>query len=113
MSPASSDVAPVVPFESPFDASTTADVAPEVTINVDGIFDGATAWELRKKLETSPRAQTVVLDFSRVREFYDFGVGVLAHWLAQRANRFPRILLRGLRTHQLRMFRYFGVETET
>jgi anti-anti-sigma regulatory factor len=113
MSPVQQEVAPVVPFEARFDSVAVPDVAPEVTIKVDEVFNGATAWELRKTLETAPRAQTVVLDFSRVREFYDFGVGVLAHWLAQRANTFPRVLLRGLRTHQLRMFRYFGVDTES
>ncbi len=85
----------------------------EVTIRVDGVFDGATAWELRHTLENSAHGgRTVVLDFSRVREFYDFGVSVLAYSLAQRSRSLPRVLLRGLRTHQHRMLRYFGVETE-
>jgi anti-anti-sigma regulatory factor len=108
MTPASEAAAPIA-FEAP-----TKPVEPEdeMTIRVEGIFDGATAWDLRTTLERSRgKARTVVLDFTRVREFYDFGVGVLAHWLAQRTNALPRVSLRGLRTHQARMFRYFGVDT--
>lgn len=82
-----------------------------LTIRVEGIFDGASALDLRNRLEAR-RSETerIVLDFTTVREFYDFGVGVLAYSLAQRSTRLPRVSLRGLRTHQLRMFRYFGVE---
>ena len=82
----------------------------EVTFALDGVFDGASAWDLRHAIEAvETQATEVVLDFSRVREFYDFGVAVLAHALAQRGAGRPRVALRGLRTHQQRMFRYFGV----
>ena len=81
-----------------------------VHISTDGVFDGASAWELRHALEAVHKGSKVVLDFTRVREFYDFGVAVLAYGLAQRSPAVPRVTLKGLRTHQLRMFRYFGVD---
>ena len=110
MSAVQSEIA--APPLPPFDPPASRGEPDEVTIRVDGVFDGATAWELRNTLEGHRAGGTIVLDFSKVREFYDFGVSVLAYWLAQRANALPKVLLRGLRTHQLRMFRYFGVETD-
>lgn len=83
-----------------------------LTIALDGVFDGASAWELRHTLEAmQKRVVPVVVDFTKVREFYDFGVAVLAHGLAQRREE-PKVSLRGLRSHQLRMFRYFGIDAE-
>ena len=75
-------------------------------IRVAGVFDRASAFELRDRLEHEA-SQDLVLDFSLVREFADLGVATLAHGLAG-ADR--RLHLRGLRQHQLRIFRYFGVE---
>jgi anti-anti-sigma regulatory factor len=85
----------------------------EVTIEVEGTFDGASAWKLRHALE-SVRVKTkrVVLDFSCVREFADFGISVLAYGLAERASNLPKVSLRGLRTHQMRLLKYLGVEAE-
>lgn len=95
----------------PHDETARPPTEPEaLTIALDGVFDGASAWELRHTLEAiGHRPGRVVLDFSRVREFYDFGVAVLAHGLAEK-NTSPDVHLTGLRTHQLRLFRYFGVE---
>lgn len=82
----------------------------EVTFELEGVFDGASAWDLRRAIESLDEgAEQVVVDFSRVREFYDFGVAVLAHALADRDFERPKVALRGLRTHQARLFRYFGV----
>jgi len=50
----------------------------------------------------------VVLDFTRVKEFLDLGVAVLAPGLLDRDG--PRVSVRGLRQHQHRMFRYFGID---
>lgn len=84
----------------------------DVTFAIGGVFDGASAWDLRHAIESVEcEASQVVLDFSRVREFYDFGVAVLAHALAERDAARPVVALKGLRTHQARMFRYFGVAT--
>lgn len=103
---------PEVAVESPVRPSPPPELLPEVVLTVEGVFDGATAWELRRSLEEihAARGGQVVLDFTRVREFYDFGVAVLAHGLAQRTASQPKVILRGLRTHQMRMLRYFGID---
>ena len=77
-------------------------------IRIAGVFDRASAFELRDRLEREP-ALDVVLDFSLVREFADLGVATLAHGLAG-ADR--RLHMRGLRQHQLRIFRYFGLDVD-
>ena len=46
------------------------------------------------------------MDFSRVAEFQDLAVGVLTGALTARTCQ-----LQGLRSHQERMFQYFGVAT--
>lgn len=77
-------------------------------IRVAGVFDRSSAIELTERLGRE-RSRDVVLDFSLVREFADLGVAALAEGLAS-ADR--RVRLRGLRQHQLRIFRYFGVDLE-
>jgi hypothetical protein len=80
-----------------------------VIIRVSGVFDRASAFELRDRLEREP-ATEVILDFSLVREFADLGVATLAHGLAGGER---RLRLLGLRHHQLRIFRYFGVDVDS
>jgi hypothetical protein len=75
-------------------------------LRVSGVFDSASACELRDRL-AHQRADRVTLDFSLVREFGDHGVATLANGLAGGAW---RLTLRGLRQHQRRIFRYFGVD---
>jgi anti-anti-sigma regulatory factor len=77
-------------------------------IRIAGVFDRASAFELRDRLEREPSGD-VVLDFSLVREFADLGVATLAHGLAGGER---RLRLLGLRHHQLRIFRYFGVDVD-
>ena len=77
-------------------------------IRVVGVFDRASAFELRDRLERES-SRELVLDFSLVREFADLGVATLAHGLAG-ADR--RLHMRGLRQHQLRIFRYFGLDVD-
>ena len=82
----------------------------EVVIQVDGTFDAVAAWDLRKRLRAMPADAQVTLDFTRVREFLDLGVAVIAPSLLEREQ--PRVTVRGLRQHQHRMFRYFGVDLD-
>jgi hypothetical protein len=82
----------------------------EVLIRLDGTFDAVAAWQLRGKLGGLSAAERVVLDFSRVREFADLGIAVVANGLAE-AHR-PQVEMRGLREHQHRLFRYFGVDVD-
>lgn len=82
------------------------DVAGKIVLRVQGTLDGAAARELHLMVGQLEPQASVVLDFSQVREFYDYSVGVLTQTLAART-----VELRGLRTHQARMFEYFGVST--
>ncbi|BDG04710.1 STAS domain-containing protein [Anaeromyxobacter oryzae] len=77
-------------------------------IRLCGTFDRASAFELAQRLE-GEHDHELVLDFSLVREFADLGVATLAHGLAGADH---RLFMRGLRQHQLRIFRYFGVDVE-
>jgi anti-anti-sigma regulatory factor len=74
---------------------------------ISGKFDGASASDLAGRLEREALSEAVV-DFSQVDEFVDSGVAVIASALIATAQK--RIHLRGLRQHQDRLFRYFGVE---
>jgi anti-anti-sigma regulatory factor len=74
-------------------------------IRLAGVFDHASAFELRERLEREPTGD-LVLDFSSVRELADLGVAALAHGLAAGER---RLTLRGLRKRQVAIFRYFGV----
>jgi hypothetical protein len=74
-----------------------------ITLRLEGTFDGAAALKLRSRLEALG-LKRVVIDFSRVRTFRDAAIGVLARDLAN-----PLLELRGLDTHQERVFRYLGV----
>ncbi|HEX9241883.1 MAG TPA: hypothetical protein VF875_05520, partial [Anaeromyxobacter sp.] len=49
----------------------------------------------------------VRIDLTRVREFHDFGVALLAQTIATR--RAPTAVL-GLHEHHLRLLRYLGIE---
>ena len=77
------------------------------TYDISGRFEGVCAWELATHLaqERLPRA---VLDFSRCHEFQDYAVAVLS----QAVLGVPglRVHLRGLRQHQERVFKCFGVD---
>lgn len=77
-------------------------------IRLAGVLDRASADALRDRLAREPGGE-LVLDFSLVREFADLGVLALANGIAG-AER--RLHFRGLRQHQLRMLRYFGVDVD-
>jgi anti-anti-sigma regulatory factor len=79
-----------------------------LVLRLDGVFDRATAWTLRDRVERETAGE-ILVDFGLVRDFSDLAVAVLAHGL-QRSPR--RVLFRGLRQHQLRIFRYCGVPVE-
>lgn len=81
-----------------------------IVIEVEGTFDAAAAWQVRGRLGDLRSKDHVVLDFTRVREFYDLGIAVVANGLAEAAR--PVVEMRGLREHQHRLFRYFGVDSD-
>jgi len=74
---------------------------------ISGKFDGACAWQLAGRLEQEPLSQ-VVVDFSQANEFVDSAIAVIARALV--SSRGKEIRLEGLRHHQERLFKYFGVD---
>jgi len=73
---------------------------------IAGRFEGSCARELAARLDQEPLHE-VVVDFSQVNEFVDSGVAVIAGALSSTPH---HVRLRGLRQHQERLFRYFGVD---
>jgi hypothetical protein len=77
-----------------------------VTLHLEGVFDGKTALDLRRAVD-SLDARRVTIDFSSVGTFMDLAVAVLTVGFPDRD-----VALRGLPRHQERMFRYFGFITQ-
>lgn len=75
-----------------------------VTVRLEGSFDAGAAVELRKVLQALG-TRKVVLDFSRVRTFVDFAVGVLTRELDGQQ---VEVELKGLPVHHERLFQYMG-----
>ena len=92
-------------------AAALAPARGEHVIELEGRFDGSRAWELRHELEELTHAtKTVVIDFSRVAEFHDFGVAVLAQGIADK--HMPQVRLVGLRRHHARLFACCGIAAD-
>ncbi len=77
-----------------------------LVIRMDGAFDIDSVQVIRDRVTSLPGGAEVYVDLSRVREFHDRAVAMLADVLA--ATR-ARVSVRGLRQHQYRMLRYLGV----
>jgi anti-anti-sigma regulatory factor len=77
-----------------------------LVIRMDGAFDIESVQAIQSRIADLPGGAEVYVDLSRVREFHDRAVAMLADVLA--ATR-ARISVRGLRQHQYRMLRYLGV----
>jgi STAS domain len=81
----------------------------ELLIRLDGVFDGPAARRVEATLARARPGTRFRIDLTHIREFHDFGVMVLANAV----TRCPvMVALRGLRTHQIRLLRYFGVKAE-
>jgi STAS domain len=81
-----------------------AAAAPKV-IRMDGVFDVPAAQRLARELADAGDAE-VRIDLTRVREFHDFGVALLARELALRSG----ASVSGLRQHHIRLLRYLGID---
>jgi hypothetical protein len=77
------------------------------TYVLSGRLEGISAWELAARL-TEERLPRAVLDFSRCHEFHDYAIAVLSQALLGLIG--LRVQLRGLRQHQERVFKCFGVD---
>ena len=79
-------------------------------LRMEGTFDVPAAKRVELALSRAPDELTVRVDLTRVTEFHDFGIAVLAQAMKDRG--IDGVSLTGLRTHQVRVLRYFGVELE-
>ncbi len=77
-----------------------------LVIRMDGACDIDSVDAIRSRIEALPDDAEVYVDLSRVREFHDRAVAMLAEVIGAAA---ARISVRGLRQHQYRMLRYLGV----
>lgn len=77
-----------------------------ITLHLEGIFDGRAALDLRESIEQLADHE-VVIDFSRVRQFFDLAVPIFTRGLSH-----PSLQLRGLMQHPERVFRAFGLRVE-
>jgi hypothetical protein len=75
---------------------------------VEGPFDLAAARGVVEHLRAASGTARVRIDLTRVTEFHDHAVALLAR--ALEAGDGGRTRLVGLRTHQLRLFAYLGVD---
>ncbi len=80
----------------------------ELLIELDGVFDVPAAKRLGVALERARPGDAIRIDVARVAHFEDFGLALLAQALGETSA--TRVALRGLRGHQLRILRYFGVD---
>ena len=77
-----------------------------LVIRMDGAFDIDSVQFIRSRIEALPGDAEVHVDLSRVRDFHDRAVALLADVVKPAS---ARISVRGLRHHQMRMLRYLGV----
>jgi anti-anti-sigma regulatory factor len=77
-----------------------------LVIRMEGAFDIDSVQAIRSRIEGLPTDAEVYVDLSRVRDFHDRAVAMLADVLTLAR---ARISVRGLRQHQYRMLRYLGV----
>lgn len=85
-------------------------VRPTTVIELDREFDVPAAHHVAAQIEGTEPGGTVTLDFHRVTQFHDFGIALLAQALGR--SRRVDVRLAGLRTHQVRVLRYFGVDAD-
>ncbi len=79
------------------------------TLELDGIFDLSAALQMADALAWVKPGGEVQVDFTRVRDFHDAGLAVLAQTI-QRSGPDVHIQVRGLRARQHRMLRYLGLD---
>jgi hypothetical protein len=78
-------------------------------IRIDGVFDLRAAQRIAEALAVVGPGGALRVDLTHVREFQDAGVAALARSLAATGSA-VRVMVAGLRKHQLRILDYLGVD---
>ncbi len=84
---------------------------PVVVLHVKGTLDAAGAVALQHRFDAEDGTHVVVADLGEVSQVQPVGLLLLAHDLRRRVR--PRIQLRGLREHHVRMLHCFGLHVRT
>jgi hypothetical protein len=80
-------------------------------IEMDGVFDDRAALRIAEALACVQRGGALRIDVSRVRDFQDHAIALLARTLASgRAG--IKIVINGLSLHQSRLLSYMGIDLE-
>ena len=82
---------------------------PQVLMQVDGVFDVAAAARVAEAISVVSPGGALRVDLTQVREFHDAGVAALARVLTATGDA-VRVVVAGLRLHQLRILEYLGVD---
>jgi STAS domain len=75
-------------------------------IRIEGVFDEPAARRVGELIAGTPSGTPVEVDLSRIREFHDHGLALLAGAVSAADG---RVALRGLGRHQRRVLQYLGV----
>jgi anti-anti-sigma regulatory factor len=84
-------------------------LAREFVITMGGVFDSKSARRVAEALACVASGGTLRVDLTRIEEFQDEGLGLLAQVL-RASGLGVRVVIRGLGRHQRRLFRYLGVD---
>jgi anti-anti-sigma regulatory factor len=85
------------------------DATGAIVLSLSGALNTAAADALLSAVTQVPDPVAVVLDLSRVHEFHDSAMGILARQLVSRAG---PVAFRGLRHHQERVLNYLGMKAD-
>lgn len=81
----------------------------EGQVEISGVFDQQAARRIADAMEDLEEDGELRVDLTQVREFLPVGVAALARTMAGR-TRGVRVVLAGLRSSQIQMLRYLGVD---
>ena len=77
-------------------------------LSLHGVFDGTSAWELRRVMARLGRDLPIVIDFGDIDELAEFGVATLAAGFL--ARRWPPVQFIGLRPGHRALLRQYGLD---
>jgi len=86
-------------------------VVGELLLKLDGVFDQRAAERIAEALACVGPGGALRVDLSQIREFHDAGLAALARSLSA-SGRAVRVVVRGLRQHQVRILGYLGVDLD-